>query len=259
METKKVEISKDYSRFRFVIENRNVDLKKSKAKKLRKSLKENGWIPSFPMTCVKNGSNTFKILDGQHRFSIARELGMPVKYVVIDQEIDIAKINDTQDTWSLEDYLDKWIKVGKDSYNEVVEFMETHPNIGLSWSVCLLLGMQRKGGLLDGFKNGEFNPTKNTKGYGYRVGNAYEKLVAINDDLKHVNSLKALSMCMHVDEFDSKRLIKNFKTHEYLIQPCSKVSDWLQLFEEVYNYHRKTGKIPLKFLANEAMRERGNH
>lgn len=259
MEYKSVQITKDYSSFAFSIENRDVNLKKSKAKKLRKSLKDHGWIPSFPMTVYKNGDNKLKILDGQHRFSIARELGIPVKYVEVDQEIDIAQLNDTQDTWSLKDYLSKWLKVGKEEYNEIVDFMNEHPSIGLSWSYCLLIGRQRKGTLLDNFKDGKFNPTNKSKKWAYKVGESYERMVSISNSLRHENSLKALSMCFHVDDFEPKRLVDNFENHTYLIQPCSKVDDWLELFEEVYNYRRRTGKIPLKFMAKEIIRERAGH
>lgn len=251
MEYKTVQISKDYSKFYNSSENRDVDLKSSNARDLRKSFKENGWIPSFPMSVYKNGKNGYKILDGQHRFAIARELGMPVKFVEVDQEFEISEINQMQKGWSLKDYMKRWQKAGKKDYFEIEEFIQAHPNIPLSSAISLLFNnASLTGGLNKKFKYGDFHITPNSRGVAYRIANAYESIIEISRDAKHSNHLSAIIMCFRVDEFDIDRLVEQYDKNPSMIQNCSKTDDWLDLVEEVYN-HQKRNRIPLKFLARE--------
>jgi len=257
MKHKTVEITKYYSKFKLSLENRDINLKKNKAKKLRESLKKHGWIPSFPMTCFRNGSDQLTILDGQHRFSIARELGMPVKYVIVDQEFDISEINNTQDTWRLKDYLSRWQKAGKDAYFEIEEFMSAHPNLTLSASISLLGGQyQGNTQLKNKYKEGNFSISSKSRGKAYQIANCFESIIEVNDDAKHNNLLKALYKCFYVDSFDSQRLIDQCKKNPAMIQPYSKTEDWLDLLQEIYNHGRKSNRIPLRFQAEEAMKQR---
>lgn len=257
MEHKTVNISNNYSDFKLSIENRDINLKKNKARKLRDSLKKHGWIPSFPMTCYKNGSSKLTILDGQHRFSIARELGMPVKYVLVDQEFDISEINNTQDTWKLKDYMRRWQKAGKEEYFEIENFMKTHPNVTLSMTISLLGGNNVAGTYQKNkYKEGKFKITSRSRGKAYQVANAFESIIEVNKDAKHNNLLKALYKCFYVDSFDSSRLIEQCEKNPAMIQPYSKTEDWLDLLQEIYNHGKKSNRIPLRFQAEEAMKQR---
>lgn len=257
MKHKTVEITTEYSNFKLSIENRDINLKKNRAKKLRESLKNNGWIPSFPMTVRNNGCGKLTILDGQHRFSIARELGMPVKYVIIDQDFDISEINNTQDTWKLKDYLSRWQKDNRKPYFEIEDFMKIHKNITLSMAISLLGGNnQASTGLKNKYKDGDFRITAKSRGKAYQIANAFESIIEVNKDAKHNNMLKALYKCFYVESFDSTRLIEQCEKNPSMIQPYSKTEDWLDLLQEVYNHGKKSNRIPLRFQAEEAMKER---
>jgi len=65
MSNKVIHETTNYGKFHFSNQNRDVNLTKGKAKLLKKSLNQYGWIDSFPMTVHKNGKATFEILDGQ--------------------------------------------------------------------------------------------------------------------------------------------------------------------------------------------------
>lgn len=256
MNHKTVEISKDYGNFQFSPENRDVDLKKNKAKKLRQSLKDYGWIPSFPMTVTKNGK-ALTIVDGQHRFSIARELGIPVKYVLVDQEIDISQINNTQDTWKLRDYLERWKRAGKEPYFEIDDFMNTHPSITLSMAITLLSGVYDSGTWYKNkFMDGNMKISPTSRGMAYSVANVFESILEVSKDAKHNNFMKALYKCFHVDQFDPHRFIEQCEKNPAMIQPYSKIEDWLELIQEIYNHGRKSNRIPLKFQVEEVMKAR---
>ena len=249
MHTRKVEISKEYSKFYNSSENRDVDLKSSHARQLRKSLKDNGWIPSFPMSVYKNGENGYKILDGQHRFAVARELGIPVKFVEVDQEFEISHINEMQKGWALIDYMKRWQKAGKKDYFELQEFIDAHKNIDLGTSIALLSNVSGSSNTKS-FKLGDFRITKKSRGLAYRVANAYEQIVAQNKDAKHRNHIRAIIKCVHIEEFDLERLLDQYKKYSYMVQSYSKTEDWLQLIQDIYN-HRVHSKIPIKFLVEQ--------
>lgn len=246
MRTSKIQISKDYSKFYNSSENRNVNLKSAHARQLRRSLKSQGWIPSFPMSVFRNGKSGYKILDGQHRFAIAREIGMPVKFVEVDQEFEISHINEMQKGWSLLDYLERWKKAGKKEYFELEEFIDNHPSVDLGTSISLLSNVSGSSSLKP-FKLGKFKITKASRGMAYRIANAYEKIVTENKEAKHRNHIRAITKCVKVDEFDIDRLVDQYKKYSYMIQSYSKIEDWLDLMQEIYN-HRMHTKIPLKFL-----------
>lgn len=246
MGTRKIQISKDYSKFYNSSANRNVNLKSAHARQLRKSLKDQGWIPSFPMSVYKNGDSGYKILDGQHRFAIARELGMPFKYVQVDEEFEISHINEMQKGWSLVDYMDRWKKAGKKDYFELQDFIDKHESIDLGTSIALLSNNNHTTNLKP-FKLGDFRITKSSKGLAYRVANAYEDIVSHNKESKHRNHIRAIIKCVKIDEFDLDRLVDQYKKYSYMVQSYSKTEDWLDLIQEVYN-HRMHTKIPLKFL-----------
>lgn len=250
MEYKTVEITKDYSQFYNSSENRDVNLKSKNSRDLRKSLKERGWIPSFPMSVYKNGKG-FKILDGQHRFAIARELGMPVKYVLVEQEFEISEINRMQKGWGLNDYMKRWQKAGKKDYFEVEEFKELHPNIPLSSAIALLdENRLTGGGVNNSFKRGDFHITPKSRGVAYKIANAYEAIIEVSKDARHQNHLSSITKCCRVDSFDLNRLVEQYEKNPAMIQNCSKTEDWLDLDEEIYN-HKKRSKIPLAFLAKQ--------
>ena len=249
MTTRKIQISKEYSKFYNSSENRDVDLKSAHARQLRKSLKSHGWIPSFPMSVFKNGKYGYKILDGQHRFAIARELGMPVKFVEVDQEFEISHINEMQKGWALIDYMRRWQKAGKKDYYKIQEFIDTHQNIDLGTSIALLshlgVGSQNKA-----FKLGDFKIANENRELAYKVAKVYEDIVSLNKDAKHRNHIRAIIKCVHIKEFDLDRLLDQHKKYSYMVQSYSKTEDWLELIQDIYN-HRMHTKIPIKFLVEQ--------
>jgi len=108
----------DYDSFRFMKENRSVD--KSREKKIRKSIEENGWIINPIQTNEKK-----EIIDGQGRFTVLREKGLPVQYIVINGAgpRECIVLNTSNSTWSLSDYIESYMEQGNKSY-------------GFLWHLC---------------------------------------------------------------------------------------------------------------------------
>ena len=80
-----LKVTKNYDLFELHPFNR--DLHKDAL--LKTSMKENGFMPSSPIHCVRNGNGKLKIIRGHHRFANAKELGLPVWYVIDESNVDL--------------------------------------------------------------------------------------------------------------------------------------------------------------------------
>src|SRR6056297_915954 len=84
--TEMIKTTTDYSLFSMMDQNRDVDMDNRKVKNLAKSMQQYGWLNAFP-AMVRTSGKKLIIIDGQHRISVAREYGIPVKYVIEEKEI----------------------------------------------------------------------------------------------------------------------------------------------------------------------------
>lgn len=97
-------------------DNRPLNLKKRK--RLRESMQEYGFLKPFPLSCSRNGDRKLIVKDGQHRLTVAEELGLNVHYFVEDVDYDIAKVNCTQEKWVVRDFAMKHANTGKKAYQD---------------------------------------------------------------------------------------------------------------------------------------------
>lgn len=253
MEHSKIFVTKEYNQFKFTQENRDVDLSKPSAKKLRKSMQKYGWIDAFPMLCHRNGDEKIKIIDGQHRFSIAQEIGIPCKYVLNDIDVEVSEINEAQDNWSVKDYLNRWAKAGKDDYVKVGQFSNRF-GIPLGLSIAMNSGTYTFANVRDKFQRGDYRIK--TPVLAEKIANTYNDIAKLADGAKKQNFVKAIYQCYYVDEFNAERLVSQARKFPNIIQPMSKVDEYLEMIEELYNHAKKSSRIPLCFLSREAMRDR---
>lgn len=104
-------ITEEYEMFSFLRSNREVTLNK----KLENSILQKGIIRPIIV------NSTMQIIDGQHRYSIARKYGLPVPYYVsVNKEMnDIIKINNTACKWRVIDYINKYVILGNEEYKKL--------------------------------------------------------------------------------------------------------------------------------------------
>ena len=88
----------NYKKFRFVDGNRDV----ARTGRIRNSIKENGWYRQ-PILVNEH----FEIIEGQHRFVVCKELGLPIEYVVQEglEVKDCVPLNVSRKNWSVADYV----------------------------------------------------------------------------------------------------------------------------------------------------------
>lgn len=241
----------DYDIFTLMEDNRDVDLQHKKTKNLAESMVEYGWIEAFPLMARKVGKRLI-VIDGQHRLAIAREFGIPVKYVIVDQDIDVAFLNSTAKSWTPFDYASRYAKAGDDNYIELVDFHHRY-GIPITTSASILANTSRFGNVSAKFYRGSYK-IKSRK-IANDLAECYTRLTAISNKLKKNQAIMALWACFHVDGFSPDRLIEGADRHGGAIKNMGTADGFLELFEELYNFGRKQ-RVPLKFEAAEKMRDR---
>lgn len=244
----KIQKTTDYSKFRFSLENRDVQLSKPSSRNLRDSMNRYGWLDAFPMMCKQNGK-ALVIVDGQHRFSIAKEIGLPVKYVIDNTDVDVSRINESQRSWNLHDYMNRWQKDGRTEYNSVQEFMDEY-GLPIGMAINMLYGNTvTQGHAMKEFRRGNFRVRNRVRAE--KIARAYNKVIGANNSAKNSRFLAALQMCFNVADFDPDRFVDSCQKYPHMIQPYGRTSDYLDMIEEIYNHAKKRGRIPIKFLAQE--------
>ena len=112
----------DYEKFKFLKENRTVETTKT----LRKSIEAYDLTEYRPVLVTKS----YEIVDGQHRFEVSKELGKPIYYIVMNDDVDIRKamtlLNTAQKNWRMPDYLHRYVSEGRKNYIDFFRFLQFH-------------------------------------------------------------------------------------------------------------------------------------
>jgi hypothetical protein len=246
----KIHETMDYEKFELLPVNRNVE----KTRALEESMKKHGWISAYPMHVVSNGNGKLKIKAGHHRFYVARELGLAVKYVECNDSISIYELEKATNKWIMADYLASYVRAAKPAYTEVKRFCET-TGIGISTAISML------GGHTAGtknfnikFKNGDFRLA--SRGHAYTVGDIV--LHCKKHGIKWAHDyrfVEALSRIVQIKEIDVKVLKHKIRTFPFLLTKQPTLAAYQQMLEDIYNRQSRV-PVPLSFLADQAARER---
>ena len=87
-EAPKLKVTRDYDFF----EMHNLNRPLHDDPLLLASMKKYGFMPSQPLQCVRNGGTKLKVIRGHHRLNYAKQLGLPVWYIVDDSNTDIFEL-----------------------------------------------------------------------------------------------------------------------------------------------------------------------
>jgi hypothetical protein len=246
----RIETTMDYDLFELHDFNRDV----VKIKNLTSSMRTHGWIDAYPIHAIRNGNKKFKIKAGHHRYVVAKELRVPLKYVVCNDNATIPELERATNPWRLADYLISRVRSGDPHYLAVKQYMD---RTGITLQQCIsLLGGESAGShnKQEPFKDGKFTLGDRT----------HADIVA--DIIVHCRScgipvatlslfVNAVSKMAWIPEFNPavfKQKVTNFKS---LVQKQPTAQAYLELIEAIYNRQSKAKK-PLAFLADEAAKKR---
>jgi hypothetical protein len=225
----------NYSKFVPYLQNRVVKLNRETVKWLIESMKKYGFMPAFPLLVVHNGQSGLLIKAGHHRFEAAKQLGIPVWYVICDNDITIAEIERSTTPWTPGSFIESYVRANKKEYVELASFSD-RTGITPNMSAILLSGENHRG-------TGRF--TKDLKEGNFQIKDTRYADV-VSDMAVYIKSqgvkfststtfISALAKAAKVTGFDPKVFKQKVKSHTSLMKKQASKDDYLALIQKVYN------------------------
>lgn len=134
--TTKVYVTRDYGIFSILQGNRS--LNKSKIKRIVEEIGAGTNLLKLCPIIVSEEGNKLKVIDGQHRLEVAKQIKSNVWYVICDPLTlyQIAKVNSNTEKWTGKDFINCYAQTGNPSYVKLKEFATVY---GFPLSVNLAL------------------------------------------------------------------------------------------------------------------------
>lgn len=238
MENNSIHVHKtnDYSQFNQLDGNRELNI--MHRNRLIKSIKHN---PLFMLIWV---NEKYEVIDGQHRLSIAKELDIPIHYIVINgyglREVQI--LNSNVKNWNAEDYLKGYCDLG---YKDYITFRKFKNDYDFNITACYnLLGSGGNGDSIKAFHSGDFKVVDYFKSCDY--ANKINKLKPLYDGYKRLSFVIAMVQLMKNENFNYNEFYSKLSQQRHKMYDCNTEAQYRELIEEIYNYKRRV-KVNLKY------------
>jgi hypothetical protein len=235
----------EYTKFKSL--NGNRDLKQSNLRRIIESFKD---VYLFSPIIV---NEKFQIIDGQHRFAAAQELGLPVYYIVAPgygiKEVQILNTNSSD--WGYTDYLHMYVTKKIPAYQLMQQFMEDFPDFGIKAVIKIITDNGKQDGDVhkyslnpNDFKDGMMEiPNINLAYKNARKIMKYKPLFKKYCDNKFVSTLITL---FKNKNFENDELVSRLTKNPSQLVPCASITDYKNLIEEIYN-KRRSEKVSLRY------------
>lgn len=234
-----VHTTQDYSMFKSIDGNRDRDF--LHFNRLKKSMSENYL---FTVIIV---NEKYEIIDGQHRFGVAKELGLPLHYIICEgyglKEVHI--LNQNSKNWSIDDYMEGYCRLGYKDYVIYKNFKEQY-RIGHSVTMGLLSNWSSisNNELVRTFASGNFK----IKSLDWAEKNI-EKILMLEPYYQNVRRRTFIGAMLGLfknPNFEFTEFLQKLKIQPTALQDCTSIPNYRILIEEIYNYRRRD-KVNLRY------------
>ena len=228
--------TRDYTKFSFMLGNREVDVNDKKSQILKESIRENGIM----VPIIVNEKHD--ILDGQHRFTIAEELKIEVPYVIREgfDLVKIQELNATHKPWTIRDCINSGLARNMWDY-VTLNSIQKETKLELTFVASLLQG-----------KTQDSKITKQEiQTFCYRITHLNEgkkvihKLKEIKEITKEMNRTMMRVLSSHVlktDGYDHERMLlqlkRNWAKEKEKANPRNS-DEYGKLFQKIYNLRQE--------------------
>lgn len=246
----KLQHSNDYDRFTINEFNRNYKARRQ----LEESMKKYGFFDGFPLIVVENGGGKYRVICGNHRLTVARNLGLEFSYVILPLKdraaiIDIIKSFELSTKgWSLKNWAEFWFNTGFTDYGVLLKFAKEYRlPLGAAASICMVSPNPNGASWV---KDGKFAIVGNMS-HAYAVARVVN--VCRNGGVRFASAIGfvgAVSMTLRIPNFQCDTLLDKLKKYHGKMDKCVGWEQYLNELERVYNY-RNGSKIALAFRAKE--------
>lgn len=241
----------DYDKFKFLVWNRPVDRKH--VERLKESIKKNIYLEPISI------SEDFIILDGQHRFTAYKELGMTFKYIIetsTDKHSDIVITKNTLlEKWKTIDYINAYAKDGYEHYKTILNFMDEfnqfrclRMHINLLQDSCRWADKDRKEYYLleGGFKVKDIAKSRDVANK--LLSLRMKKAMTVNnlDLCKNYKIFQALFWLIKIDGYNHDVMLEKLEKYPTLLHPCITTQEYKNMLIYFYNYNVRSASKKIK-------------
>jgi hypothetical protein len=206
----------------------------------------------------------FQIIDGQHRFEAAKQVGLPIYFLIAPNYglKEVQMLNENMKNWKKEDYLNAYCDLKHPEYLKFRNFMRKFPEFGILACETILTG-KLNGGNENG-RSAELKSESNRQGhysiryfqegeltipnYELAVENA-KKILMIKPYYEGFNRphfVRAMIGIFRIEYYNHLKFIERLNSNPLSLQNCSNVTQYKLLIEDVYNF-RSREKVSLRF------------
>jgi len=241
----KIFFSRNYNDFQLITGNRQ--LNKAKIKKIRNDIIKGLDVLRYCPILVKENGRWLEIIDGQHRFEVAKEMNSKVWYIVVEDFtlLDIARINSNTEKWKTEDYINCYAAQGNEHYINLKKFLK-ETSFPLSVTLRLLStgkvgkdsGMDQANA--DKFKRGLFEISFQNE------AKAMVAAISMFENFSGRNSrqfILALDTILQAGKCDVVELVDMYKEGNVKLLKQESVKAYLTNLEEIYNYRMRIRRV----------------
>lgn len=237
--------SDEYGLFKMITGNRQ--LNERKIKRIIGDI-NNGIdvLRYYPIQVVEKNKR-LEILDGQHRFFIAKKLKRPVHYIVMKEErklVDVAKINSNVEKWKPIDFINCYIQQGNADYKSLQEFIDNY-HFSISTSMKLLCNGNPGTEGVDGkttekFQRGEFK------------ARYIKEAISIADNVKLFSGFEfhrergfviAIYRIVKADKIKIQELQESFKKNPTALTRHANFKDYIYNLEQMFNLNKQKRRV----------------
>ena len=188
-------------------------------------------------------NDRFEIIDGQHRFSICEELGLPFYFIIIPgyslEEVQI--LNARTKNWTAVDLLDSFCDRGKKEYQRARDFMECY---GLSFSPAIRLLTHNRviSKSSESFSSGTLCIHEDDYNRALKIADRIREIADLVSFARQDNFIAAYSDAFDQKEFKPAEFLKKAVAYPSKLIRQSTTDQYLAMIESLYNYYRDKGQ-----------------
>ena len=239
----KVQTTTEYGMFKFMPGNRPV--LENHMKKVMGRMKIKNMLPALPVLV----NEKYEIVDGQHRFAAAKELGLPISYIIEEGATidDVQSINTATKTWSPVDFERSYVERKYPEYIRFQDFRNRHQLVISSG----LKAISQEANVVEmrAFKKGLLKTTPENYETGRKVVELMKLLrTKAVDPEKYYLDRQLPEACSYIINkidkeplstgrvFDYQRFLKKIEMYTGFLVRRSSLKELLRDFEDIYNF-----------------------
>ncbi len=231
--TREVKMTKDYTRFKTLPGNREVN--HQHVKQLQRLMVDNGNLTAeFPIILGTDGY----VIDGQHRLEALKGLGWEVGYIVEDSATvtTVRAINQGNRNWSWEDILYSYASMGNENYKWLVAYFKNN-DVRVSTAMAIIaasLPYQASAATVkNDFTSGDLVIEGKSKIY-----DLTSQLLDIQRlvEIPYTDFCLAVILLMRSPSYDHDRMLTKLRSLGHELPTKARKTVYMRALEDMYNH-----------------------